>query len=99
MTLTMEVGRFRIESSAIVGHHGATVARDLLFFLCGDNLNLIGSQTKNLKPFCGRGSNAIAMLSDAASEDQKIRATQQRHVRPDGFSYGHGKDIQSQPRF
>jgi len=83
----MEVGSLGIESCAIVGHHRATVARDLLFFLCGDNLDLIGSQTKNLKPFCGRGSNAIAMLSDAAGEDEKVRAPQQGHVRPNGFSY------------
>ena len=89
----MEVGSLGIESCAIVGHHRATVARDLLFFLCGDNLNLIGSQTKNLKPFCGRGSNAIAMLSDAAGEDEKVDTTEEGYIRTDYLAYGNRKYI------
>ena len=36
-------------SSASPGHHSATVARDLQFFLCGDNLNLVCGEAKELK--------------------------------------------------
>src|SRR6266700_5565751 len=56
---------------AIVDHHLATVARDLLLLLCGDDLNFFRGESKAFKPIRCRGSNAMAVLSDATGEDQK----------------------------
>ena len=36
-------------SSASFGYHSATVARDLWFFLCGHNLNLVCSDAQELE--------------------------------------------------
>ena len=52
-------------------HHLATVARDLPLFLCGDDLNLVRGEPKSSRPSRCRGTNVIAVLSDAAGEDQK----------------------------
>src|ERR1035438_138398 len=77
-----------------VGHHLATVARDLSLFLGRDNLNLVPSQPESFKTLSCRRSNVIAVLSDAAREDEKIHTAQQSHVRPDCLSYRNRKDIQ-----
>jgi len=36
-------------SSESLGHHSATVASNLVFFLCGYNLNLVGGKAKELQ--------------------------------------------------
>ena len=36
-----------------LNHHSATVAGDLQFFLCGDNLNLVRSKAKELETVGG----------------------------------------------
>jgi hypothetical protein len=51
------------------GHHRATVARDLLLFFSWDNLNFICGEANNFKAASCRGSDAGAVLSDAAGED------------------------------
>jgi hypothetical protein len=59
--------------SASFAHHSATVARDLWFFLCGDNLNLLFDEVKKLKTVGCSGSNEIAVLSDAAGEELTVK--------------------------
>ncbi|SRR5579863_3376587 len=61
---------------AIVGHHLATVARNLLLFPCRDDSNFVWGQPKTFKPFRCFGSNAVAVFSDSSSKDQKVRAAQ-----------------------
>src|ERR1700686_4045313 len=85
-------------SAVPVRHHRATVASDLLLFLGGDHLNLIWGQAETFQPLGRRGSNAVAVLSDAAGEDEKIGASQQSHVCPDCFSNGDGENIESETR-
>jgi hypothetical protein len=36
-------------SSSLLHHHGSTVTRDLSFFLCGDNLDLIRAKAENFE--------------------------------------------------
>ena len=36
----------RSASSSLLHHHGSTVTRDLSFFLCGDNLDLIRAKAE-----------------------------------------------------
>jgi len=36
----------------------------------------------------------IAVLSDAASEDEQVNATEESRVRADNFAHGSGKDVQ-----
>jgi len=85
-------------SAVPVRHHRTTVAGDLLLFLGGDHLNLIWGQAETFQPLGRRGSNAVAVLSDAAGEDEKIGAPQQSHVCPDCFSNGDRKNIESETR-
>ena len=77
-------------------HHPATVARNLSFFLGGDNLNFVFGDPKLFKAVCRRGSNAIAVLPDAACKDEKIDTAQQGEVRADHLAHGDSKDIQRQ---
>ncbi len=79
-------------------HHLAAVACDLSLFFCGDNLNLVGGKPKDFKTARGSGSNAIAMLSDASGENEKIGSPQQSHIGPDCLSDRKGEDIQSKTR-
>jgi hypothetical protein len=39
----------RSASSSLLHHHGSTVTRDLQFFLCGDNLDLIRAKAENFE--------------------------------------------------
>ena len=84
----------RRPSSASVDHHSATVARDLWFFPCADNLNLVCGEAKELETVGSYGSNVIAVLSDAAGEDEKVDTTEESSIRTDYLAHGNRKDIQ-----
>ena len=73
---------------------GVFVARDLLLFLCRDNLNLIWSQPKRIEAVGCRRSNVAAVLSDAARENKQVHAAQQSDIGADRFSYCNGKDVE-----
>lgn len=70
------------------------MARDLQFFLGRDNLNLVSCETKKFEAARSCRSNIVAMLSDAAGEDQKVNTTEQSDVRANGLAHGKSKDIQ-----
>src|ERR1700687_2280921 len=81
-----------------VRHHRTTVAGDLLLFPGSDHLNLIWGKAETFQPLGCRGSNAVAVLSDAAGGDEEIGASQQSHGWPDCFSNGDSKNIESETR-
>ena len=70
------------------------VARNLLLFLGGDNLDLIWGEPKRFEAAGCCGADAVAMFSDAAGEDEKIHSAQQCHVRTNRFSDSNRKNIQ-----
>lgn len=70
------------------------MARDLWFFLCADNLNLVCGEAKELETVGSYGSNVIAVLSDAAGEDKKVDTTEEGSIRTNYLAHGNGKDIQ-----
>jgi hypothetical protein len=79
--LVEDLGMSEVSASrTIFVRHRAAVARDPSLLRCRDNLNFVGGGPETLKAAGGRGSNGIAVLSDAAGEDQKIQAAQERHV-------------------
>jgi hypothetical protein len=80
-------------SSASLGHHSATVARDLQFFLCGHNLNLVCSEAQEFEAAGGYGSYVMAVLSDSAGEDEKVDAFEERGIRTDHLAHGNSKYI------
>ena len=84
----------RRPSSASFDYHSATVARDLEFFLCGENLNLVCGEAKKFEAAGSQGSNIITVFSDAASEDEKIHTTEKGNVRADYLAYSNAKNIQ-----
>ena len=59
---------------ALCDHH-ATTPCDLLFFLSRDNLNLVCSEAEKFEAVRSCGTNATAVLSYAAGEDEKIHTT------------------------
>jgi hypothetical protein len=74
------------------------VARDLLFFLGGYNLDLLSSKTKRFQSVRSRRTNLFAVLPDASCENEKVDATEECNVRPDCFSDRNGKYIQRERR-
>jgi len=74
------------------------VACDLSLFFCGDNLNLVGGNPKGFKTARGSGSNAIAVLSDASGENEKVDSSQQSRVGPDCLADRKSENIQSKTR-
>ena len=58
------------------------MARDLLFFLSGNNLNFVCGEPQRFKSFRGRRPNVVAVLSDAAGEDDNIYTAQQAMYAP-----------------
>lgn len=83
------------KSSGLKLHdHHATPAGDLLFFLCGDNPDLFCSEAENFEAVRSCGSNAIAVLSNAAGEDKKLHTAEESDVCPDYLAYRNGKAIQ-----
>src|ERR1700682_4984339 len=74
--------------------HHATAACDLLFFLCGDNLDLFYSEAEKFEAARRCRPNAIAVLSDAAGEHEKVHTAEQGDVCPDYLAHRTGKDIQ-----
>lgn len=75
-------------------HHSPAVARDLLFFLCGDDLNFVCSEAEKFEAACNRGTNIVAVLSDPAREYEKVDAAEQSNVGTDYLAYGKGEHIQ-----
>ena len=75
------------------------MARDLLFFLSGNNLNFVCREPQGFKPFRGRRPNVVAVLSDAAGEDHNIYTAQQSHVGADHLAHRDSKNIQRQSGF
>src|SRR4029077_19426485 len=80
--------------SSLLHHHGSTMTRDLLFFPCGDNLNLVCREIEKFEAVRGCRSNVIAVLSDAAGKDEKVHTAEESNVCTDSLTYGNGKDIQ-----
>ena len=63
----------------VLRHQAAAMARNLLFFLSGDNLNFVCREPQGFKPFRGRRANVVAVLSDAAGEDRKSTRLNSSH--------------------
>jgi len=80
----------------VLRHQAAAMARNLLFFLSGDNLNFVCREPQGFKPFRGRRPNVVAVLSDAAGEDHNIYTTQQGYVGADHLAHRDSKDVQRQ---
>ncbi len=53
------------------------MTRDLLLFLCGDNLNLIGGKPKYLQTLGSRGSSMLTVLPNPAGKDKQVHPAQQ----------------------
>ena len=70
-----------------VHHDLAAEARDLLLFLCNDNLNFVWSQPERIETVGCRRSNAVTVLSDAAGENKQVHSAQQSHEGADCFSH------------
>ena len=75
------------------------MTRDLLFFLCGDDLDLVRGEADRFEAICSRGTNVLAVLSNAASENKQVHSAEQRNVRADCLAHGYGKDIQRKRGF
>src|SRR4029077_20602297 len=80
--------------SSLLHHHGSTMTRDLLFFPCGDNLNLVCREIEKFEAVRGCRSNVIAVLSDAAGKNEKVHTAEESNVCTDSLTYGNRKDIQ-----
>ena len=72
------------------------MARDLLFFLSGNNFNFVGSQPDNVESVGNRGTNVLTVLTDATGEYKKVDTAEQRNVGTDYLADGRGKGIQGQ---
>src|ERR1700674_5764728 len=81
-------------ASAWLRHQCSTVTRDLLFFLCGDNLNLVCREVERFEAVRSCRPNVIAVLPDAAGKDEKVHAAEESNVCTDSLAYGNRKDIQ-----
>src|SRR5712675_1960524 len=79
-------------------HHLATAACDLLFFLCGNNPDLLRSEAEKLEALCSCGPDALAVLSDATCEHKKVDTAKKSDVCANYFAYGKSKDIQRERR-
>ena len=75
-------------------HHSPAVARDLLLFFCGDNLDFVCSEAEKFEAVCNRGTNVIAVFSDPTGEDEKVHPTEQSRVCTDYLAYRNGEHIQ-----
>lgn len=75
-------------------YHSPAVARDLSFFLYGDDLNLVCSEAEKFEAVCNRGPNVITVFSDPTGEHEKVHASEQSNVCTDYLAYGNGEDIQ-----
>ena len=75
-------------------HHCSTVARDLLFFLCGDNPNLVCWKAEKFEAGGSCGPNVIAVLSDAAGKHEKVHTAEESNVCTDCLPHGDSKHIQ-----
>ncbi len=72
------------------------MASDLLLFLRGDNLDFVGSETEERETVGDGGTNVVAMLTNAAGEDEQIDATEKSCVGADNFADGSGEDVERQ---
>jgi len=70
------------------------MARDLFFFLGGDNLNPVGGEAEKFKAVGSCGTNVIAVLPDAAGENQAIHTAQESGVCTDHLANRNGESIQ-----
>lgn len=75
-------------------HHSPAVARDLLLFFCGDNLDFVCSEAEKFEAVCNRGTNVTAVFSDPTGEDEKVHPTEQSRVCTDYLAYRNGEHIQ-----
>ena len=85
--------------SVAADHHFAAVAGDLLFFLGGDDLNLLRSEAQPIQALSGGGTNALAVFADAAGEDQKVGAAKKGEVGSYRLSNGERKNIERKSGF
>ena len=72
------------------------MAGDLLLFLRGDNLDFVGSEAEERETIGDGGTNVVAMLTNAAGEDEQIDATEKGCVSADYFADGSGEDVERQ---
>src|SRR5271163_50224 len=75
-------------------YQSPAVTRNLLFFLCGDTLDLVGSEAEKFEAVCNCGTNIIAVFSDPAGEQQNVHAAEQSNVCTDCLAHGNHKHIQ-----
>ena len=75
-------------------YHSPAVPRDLSFFLCGDNLDLVCSEAEKFETVCNRGTNIIAIFSDPTGEHEKVYTAEQSNVCTDCLAYGNDEHIQ-----
>ena len=81
-----------------VPYHSPAVPRDLSFFLCGDNLDLVCSEAEKFETVCNRGTNIIAIFSDPTGEHEKVYTAEQSNVCTDCLAYGNDEHIQRKSR-
>jgi hypothetical protein len=77
----------RPDLSSWLCHQSAAMARNLLFFLRGDNLNLVSRESQGFKPVRGRRPYTVAVLSDPAGEYHNVYTAQQSRVCSDYLSH------------
>ncbi len=67
---------------------------DLLFFFGGDDLNFVGSESEKVESVSDCGTNAVAVLANAASKHEQVDAAEEGNIRPDYFADRCGEGVQ-----